>query len=87
MTVGAGDLKILLNPDPAEGDLRRHRVADLRADVLKDIPFESPALDHLDSNAASGPKGGELWKWLIAAALACLVAEMVAAQRIGARQR
>lgn len=76
-----------VNPDPIEGDLRRFRAADLRADVLKEIPFEAPELDRLESGAASGPKGGELWKWLIAAALFCLVAEMIAAQRIGARQK
>ena len=29
-----------------------------RVDVLKDIPFEAPALDDLDSRAATGPAGG-----------------------------
>ena len=76
-----------VNPDPVEGDLRRFSLADLRADVFKDIPFEAPGLDDLQGTAAEGARGGELWKYLILGALLCLVAEMFAAQRIGARQQ
>jgi len=85
--VGAADELFAVNPDPREGDLTRFGLADLRADVFKDIPFDTPALDDVGTDSSEGPKGGELWKWLILAAVVCLVAEMIVAQRIGARQR
>jgi len=84
---GAAEELFAVNPIPAEGDLARFGMADLRADVFKDIPFDTPTLDDVGAASSEGPKGGELWKWLIAAAVACLLTEMIVAQRIGARQR
>jgi hypothetical protein len=74
------------NPDPRESNLVRFTATDLKNDVFKDLPFETPALDDLERGDEKGPPGGELWKYLILAALACLVIETVAAQRIGARK-
>jgi len=84
---GASVELFAVNPNPKEGDLTRFSIEELRADVFKDIPFETPALDDVGSSTSEGPKGGELWKWLILAAVACLAIEMIVAHRIGARQK
>jgi len=87
--IGSGpDLELFaVNPVPEEGDLSRFSLADLRAEVFKGIQFEAPDLDALEVEDTEGPKGGELWKYLVAAALACLVLESIAAQRIGGRKQ
>ncbi len=87
--IGSGpDLELFaVNPDPVEGDLGRFTLADLRAEVLKDIRFEAPDPTALEAGKAEGPRGGELWKYLVAAALACLVLESLVAWRFGARQQ
>ncbi|MBN2490999.1 MAG: BatA and WFA domain-containing protein [Planctomycetes bacterium] len=83
---GPAEELFAVNPDPVESALERFGIADLQADVFQGIPFEVPALDGLEKAGVEGPRGGELWKYLVLGALACLVAEMIAAQRIGARQ-
>lgn len=75
-----------VNPDPIEGDLRRLRVEDLRTEVFPGMPIETPAVTALEEDAGDTSRGGELWKVLVAAALALLVIESWFAQRIGARQ-
>lgn len=82
---GATEL-IAVNPDAIESDLRRYRASDLRVDVLPGQKFEVLEADAIAVAADRDARGGEVWKFLVGAVIAFLLAESWFAQRTGARK-